>query len=284
MTSAVTATPSALASRTAASASAEDRCSRCRRAPVRRARARSRRTMISSDTAGRPGRPRRLDSSPSFIQPAPAKEGSSQWSAMTTPRPEAYSRALRMTEASWTPLPSSVKIRTPSAAISAIGASSLPSRADRYGPGRADVAAGALGQVEDLADDRGRVRRGLGIGHRHDRRVTAERGGTSAGLDRLGFFGPGLAQMGVQVDQAGRDDAAARVEHDGARPAAAQPRLDGSHDLTFHQHVGAPAPGGVDHRAAPQQYLPFTRQPGPPIRVVGRARPCARLRRWPPGR
>ena len=239
--------------------------------------------MISSDTAGRPGRPRRLDSSPSFIQPAPANVGSSQWSAMTTPRPEAYSRALRMTEASWTQSPSSVKIRTPSAAISAIGASILPSRPDRYRPCRPDVAAGALGQVEDLAHHRSRVSRRLGIGHRDDRCVTAERRSTRAGLDRLGLFGPGLPQMGVQVDQAGRDDAAARVEHDGARPAAAQPRLDRGHDLALHQHVGAPAPGGVHHRAALQQYLPFTRRPEPPIRVVGRAPPCGRLPRWPPG-
>jgi hypothetical protein len=106
--------------------------------------------------------------------------------------------------------------------------------ADRYRASGPHVAASALGQVEYVAHDRGRVRRRLGIRHGDDRGVAAERRRPSPGLDRLGFFGPGLPQMGVQVNQARGDDAAARVEHDGAWPATAQPWLDLCHDLTFH--------------------------------------------------
>src|SRR5579875_943629 len=83
--------------------------------------------MTSSETAGRPGRPRRLERAPSFITPAPASEASSQWSATTTPSADAYSMALRMRPASAPPAPSSVKILTPLAASSAIGANLLPS-------------------------------------------------------------------------------------------------------------------------------------------------------------
>ena len=69
----------------------------------------------------------------------------------------------------------------------------------------------------------------------------------AAGLDRLGLLPPGLAQVGVQVDQAGADDAAAGVEHPvagrGRRPTATIAAV-------VDDHVGAARAGGVDHRAA----------------------------------
>ena len=110
---------------------AVERCWKCTRVPVRRARARSRITMSSSASAGWPGMPRRDDHSPSCMWPPAASTGSSQCWARITPlpgRPLAYSMARRMRRASATPAPSSVKNRTPSSAISPIGASCSPAR------------------------------------------------------------------------------------------------------------------------------------------------------------
>ena len=69
----------------------------------------------------------------------------------------------------------------------------------------------ALGAHE--LDHARRVLRRVGVRHRHDRGEPAERGGPAAGLDRLGLLVAGLAQVGVEVDEARRDDAAAGVEH-----------------------------------------------------------------------
>ncbi len=88
----------------------------------------SRCTMTSSASAGWPGMPSRLDHSPSCMCPPAASAESSQCCARRTPRPLAYSMARRMRRLSCTPVPSSVKMRTPSAAISAIGASCSPAR------------------------------------------------------------------------------------------------------------------------------------------------------------
>ena len=62
----------------------------------------------------------------------------------------------------------------------------------------------------------------LGVGHGHDRGVAAERGRPGAGLDRLGLLAAGLAQVGVQVDQARADQAAARRR----APCAPRGRVD----------------------------------------------------------
>ena len=88
----------------------------------------SRITISSSASAGWPGMPSRLDHSPSFMWPPPARAASSQCWARVTPRPPPYSRARRMSRLSCTPVPSSVNRRTPRAAISAIGASRSPAR------------------------------------------------------------------------------------------------------------------------------------------------------------
>jgi hypothetical protein len=88
----------------------------------------SRMTMTSSASAGWPGRPRRADTAPSFMAPPAASTSSSQCWASVTPRPRAYSSARRMSRPSCTPVPSSVKNRTPSAASSAMGASWVPAR------------------------------------------------------------------------------------------------------------------------------------------------------------
>jgi hypothetical protein len=124
----VTAMPPAFAARTMATDPSVDRCWKWTRAPVRRARAMSRITISSSASAGWPAMPSRLDHSPSCMWPPPAMASSSQCWASTTSRAEAYSMARRMRRVSCTPVPSSVKNRTPILASSAMGASCSPAR------------------------------------------------------------------------------------------------------------------------------------------------------------
>ena len=79
----------------------------------------SRWTISSSAIDGQPGRPSRLQHSPSCITAPSVSRATSQCWASTMSRPSEYSNARRMSSGSCTPLPSSVKIRTPTAASSA---------------------------------------------------------------------------------------------------------------------------------------------------------------------
>ena len=89
----------------------------------------------------------------------------------------------------------------------------LAGAADGDGTGDVDVAQRGGAELQHLAHDGGAVDRRLGVRHGDDRGVAAERGGPRAGLDRLGLLAARLAQVGVQVDEAGADDAPAGVEH-----------------------------------------------------------------------
>ena len=158
------------------------------------------------------------------------------------PRPLAYSSARRISRLSCTPLPSSVKIRTPSAAISAIGASWLAGPADRDG---APTCARRTARPGRGRAPRGRRRPSRSpasvLGMATTRGEPAERGGPGAGLDRLGLLLAGLAEVGVQVDEAGRDDAAAGVErHVGPQVAVAL----GGHGPHDRRRRPARRPGG----------------------------------------
>ena len=113
---------------------AVERWSRCTRAPVSRASAMSRMTISSSASAGCPGSPRRALHSPSCMQVPRESSLTSQCWARVTPRSRPYSMARRMSRSSWTPRPSSVKSRTPSAAISAMGARRSPARSTVMAP------------------------------------------------------------------------------------------------------------------------------------------------------
>ena len=163
----------------------------------------SRSTITSSASAGMPGMPRWLDHSPSCMCPPLASAASSQCWASVMSSAEAYSRARRMRRASCTPAPSSVKRRTPSAAISASGASSLPGPAHRDGAGHAHVAHRRRAQLEHLANDGGAVDGGLGVGHGDDRGVAAEgRGRGRRSRPSPPPRGPGWRRWRVQVDEA----------------------------------------------------------------------------------
>ena len=98
------------------------------RAPVSLLSSMSRWTINSSATAGQPGSPSSLQQRPSCMTAPPVSRATSQCWASTTSRPSEYSIARRISNGSCTPLPSSVKMRTPASASSANGANTSPAR------------------------------------------------------------------------------------------------------------------------------------------------------------
>ena len=106
---------------------------------------------------------------------------------------------------------------TPSAASSAMGARAWPARPTVMAPATDTSAMQPTPSVEHFGRHSGGIDGWLGVGHGDNGREAAEGRRPGPGLDRLGLLTPGLAQMGVQVDQPGADQAAPGVEHQGAR-------------------------------------------------------------------
>ena len=165
--------------------------------------------IASSATAGQPRIPSTPDMVPSFICASSVSRGSWACWAMTPSNALTYSSARRISTASETQMPSSENTRT-RAAESAIAPSSASRSTCEPDGDRADrphvAVAGRLAEVPDLLDHTGRVGDRVGVGHRVDRGEATACGRARAGLDRLGVLAAGLAQVGVQVDQAGQGD------------------------------------------------------------------------------
>ncbi|CAB4953369.1 unannotated protein [freshwater metagenome] len=105
---------------------------------------------------------------------------------------------------------------------------------------------GALALGAHELDDGDAVLRRVGVRHRHHRSEATERSAAAAGLDGLGFFLARLAEVHVQVDETGGDDAARGVEE----LAAGEP---GSHldDVTvLDGNVASTFTGLVEQRSA----------------------------------
>ena len=99
----------------------------------------------------------------------------------------------------------------------------LALQADGDGADRLHVAvAGLPAEPPDLLDDAGGVGDREGVGHGVDGGVAAEGGGAGAGEDGLGVLAAGLAQVGVEVDQAGQQDLPVGVDRRSA-PSASRP-------------------------------------------------------------
>ena len=135
---------------------------------------------------------------------------------MTPPKGLTYSSARRITRASCTQWPSSLKTRTPAREcvhepeLGELGTrEALGHGADRHDLGQAAGAA----EVEHALGGLGRVGDGARVGHGEDRRVAARRSGCRAAGDGLGVLAAGLAQVHVEVDEAGQGDEAVGVEH-----------------------------------------------------------------------
>ena len=146
---------------------------------------------------------------------------------------------------------------------------------------RHHVTRGLAAGGEHRRDHGGVVERRLRVRHGHDGGEASEGGGAGAGLDRLGLFVAGLAQVGVQVDEARYDEAAGGVEHGRALDA---PSHCGD-DAPLDEDVGDPVAGRVDDASAFDHELVRTvRQPDLPSRGGTRAPPSAPQRRWRPVR
>ncbi|OGT92101.1 MAG: hypothetical protein A2083_10810 [Gemmatimonadetes bacterium GWC2_71_9] len=126
VTSAVTRTPRAFASRTMRAAPAVEVCARCTCPPVSSARAMSRATITSSAARGIPLIPSRVAVSPSCIAPPEDRLHSSQWSMTGMPKLRAYSRAVRIRCAVATGRPSSETATAPAAISSPNSVSCSP--------------------------------------------------------------------------------------------------------------------------------------------------------------
>ena len=157
----------------------------------------------------------------SSARPRSAAAPAACW-AMTPSNALTYSSARRISAGVGDAVPSSENTRTRAAesAIAPSSASCSPASPTVTAPtGRTSHAAGLAAEPPDLLDDAGGVGDRVGVRHRVHGGVAAERGGAGAGLDGLGVLAAGLAQVGVQVDQAGQRDQAAGVDRP-RRPAA----------------------------------------------------------------
>ena len=124
-------------------------------------------------------------------------------------------------------------------------------------------------------DHPGVVGHRVGVGHRADGGVAAEGGRPRPGLDGLGVLAARLAQVHVQVDQAGADDQPVAVDDlgPGRRPGRARPRRPG-------RRRPARRPGRRCRRRRVDQPAPLEQQlhasPPPVHRAGDTAGPCGR--------
>ena len=157
----------------------------------------------------------------------------------------------------------------------------------RDGAGHRHLGHAADAEGEHLGRHPGRVDGRLRVGHGDDGGEAAECSRPGAGLDRLGLLVPGLAQVGVQVDQPGADQAPGGVEHPRARWRVDRPGH--RHDVgAGHGDVGPGQSGGSHDGAAADDECGLRQRPAPPPhrgarpRAAGTEWPCAPRCRWPP--
>ena len=120
------------------------------------------------------------------------------------------------------------------------------------GPGRVDVAQRGTTELLHLAHDPGAVDGRLGVRHGHHRGEPAEGGRPRAGLDRLGLLPTRLAEMGVEIDQPRRHDASGGI--DGVLAALLRqvgPDRGDAAGAGVDGDVGGALAAGIDHPPAP---------------------------------
>ena len=175
--------------------------------------------IASSATAGQPAARAAPESSPSFIWAPSVSRGSCACWAMTPSNALTYSSARRISTGVGDALAVVGEHPHPRGGVGhrAELGEPLAGQPDGDRADRVDVAvAGLAAEPPDLLDDAGGVGDRVGVGHRVDGGEAAQRGGPGAGLDGLGVLAARLAQVGVQVDQAGQRDQAVGVDDLGA--------------------------------------------------------------------
>jgi hypothetical protein len=149
-------------------------------------------------------------------------------------------------------------------------------------PRDADVAQRTPSAFEDGLDHRRVVERRIGVRHTDDRRTSTQCGSARAALDILGVFTSRLAEVHVEIDEAGRDDAPFGVEDRGARSRFERGR-DLDDDTVRDADVGATLAGLVEQPSSAYQHTGL-RQADLRSRAATTARPCATRPRSRPAR
>ena len=217
------------------------------------------------------------------MQPFPASDPSSQCWATRAPRAPAYSSARRINEASCTPVPSSLNTLTPSAAISAIGASTWPWRPTVMHP------AGLTSQHAPFARS-------------STWRTTAAEsaGGLVLAIATTAVYPPRAAALApLSIVSASSAPGSRRWACRSTSPGATTQSLASStsaptgplaqfgrhfrDNVTGHEHIGPPAACRVDDGPAAHHDVAFRCQFELLTRAACKA-PTFELRpRWPPG-
>ncbi|MDQ1104300.1 hypothetical protein QE405_001584 [Nocardioides zeae] len=203
----------------------------------------SRATMTSSATPGQPGSPRRPDSSPSWQQAvAPASVGS--WACWGDDAAEGLHVLQRPAHHAGVgdALPVVGEHADPGAAAGhepqlgeLLAPQALGDGTDRL---HVDDAGGAAERVHALRGLR-RVGHRARVGHRQDGGVAAARRGRRARADRLRVLAAGLAQVGVEVDEAREQHEAVGLHHPRVGGGVDTRRTDLRDDAVDQQDVGA---------------------------------------------
>ena len=168
------------------------------------------------------------------------------------PKAPAYSRAWRINRASATASPSSESATTPACASSPAGASSLPARSRVMQPSgstRTAACSSAWRSTDSTAERRSSGGSVFGIAQTV---VKPPRAAAAVPLVIVSLYSkPGLAQVDVQVHEAGRHDQPGRVDAVRLDHRVALVRPDaGDSPVDDHDVGDAVAPeGGVDHAA-----------------------------------
>ena len=142
---------------------------------------------------------------------------------------------------------------------------------------------GLLAQAQHLVDDGCRVLRGRRVGHCVDSGVAADCSRTCAGEDGLGVLPAGLAQVGVDVNEAGQGDKALSVDNARVTHGVAGVGTDRDDGATGQRNVGGLA---AEQRGAGDQDVTglFSHCCVLPMREAGRGRPCGCTHRSTPVR
>ena len=107
-----------------------------------------------------------------------------------------------------------------------------------------------LAAVPDVVGDDGAVGDRVGVGHREHRGVAAQSRCSRTGFDVLGVLPAGFTQVGVQVDEAGKQDLIGGVEYVGV-VGYGQVRAD-VRDLAIGGEYVDPVPFAVEPHSSDQ--------------------------------
>ena len=219
--------------------------------------------------------------------------------ARVTPRPRAYSRARRISAPSWTPVPSSVNSRTPSAASSAMRGEPLARRPTVMAPATAHLGRRAPRPRSSTSRADRRVVDGrLGVGHGHHRGEPAERrparpvstvSASSRARLRAGGCAGRPARAPPGSPPASSTIAPAGTSRSGPTADTVPPRTRTSARRSSRTVVPAPSMTvppritTVARASATTRLAAIPARREPSARAAGTAPPCAPRPRWSPG-